>query len=153
MKSVDYEEFVDLSKLCTIRIGGRARKVFFPKNGSQVSDLLKEGKERDRPVFPIGIGSNTVFGDGVLDRLFISTKYLKKYRTWWEGDWLYIFAEAGVSFKTLQQISEKYNLTGFENLAGIPATVGGATVMNAGAYGSEFSQIINRVYWIDGNGE
>jgi len=152
MKQVFFEELVDLSKLCTIKIGGKARKVFFPKTKEDVSILLKEASETGKKFIPIGIGSNTVFSDGLLEHIFVSTRNLKKYSISFTESSALIHAEAGVSFKTLENISKKYNLSGFESLSGIPASVGGATVMNAGAYGTEFGDIIQKVHWIDPEG-
>jgi UDP-N-acetylmuramate dehydrogenase len=149
MRYIKNEQFVDLSKMCTIRIGGKAKKVYFPDSPEQIKILLQEASEKNKKFFPVGIGSNTVFSDGVLDYIFVSTKELKKYSVKTEKDFFYIEAEAGVSFKTILGIVKKYNLEGFENLSGIPATIGGATVMNAGAFGTEISDIIEEVHWID----
>ncbi|NPA13199.1 MAG: UDP-N-acetylmuramate dehydrogenase [Aquificae bacterium] len=153
MKSVDYEEYVDLSKLCTIKIGGKAKKVYFPKSLQEVQDLVKLSLDSGKRLIPIGIGSNTVFKDGLLDYLFVSSRALKKVDINQEGDYFLITAQAGVSFKTIVSIVKKYNLEGFENLSGIPSTVGGAVVMNAGAFGSEIGDIIQNVVWVDGRGQ
>ncbi|SNZ02349.1 UDP-N-acetylmuramate dehydrogenase [Persephonella hydrogeniphila] len=153
MRYIKSEQFVDLSKMCTIRIGGKAKRVYFPDSPEKIKILLSESLERNKRFFPVGIGSNTVFSDGVLDHIFVSTKELKKLSIKNEGDLFYIEAEAGVSFKSIVSIVKKYNLEGFENLSGIPATVGGATVMNAGAFGTEISDIIEKVHWISDRGE
>ncbi|MBK3331513.1 UDP-N-acetylmuramate dehydrogenase [Persephonella atlantica] len=152
MSWINFEEFADLSKLCTIRIGGKARKLYIPKNVEEVKNLLTEASLKGKKLFPVGIGSNTVFSDGLLEHFFVLTRELRKTKTWRERENFFIEAEAGVSFKTILSIVRKYNLEGFENLSGIPATVGGATVMNAGAYGTEMSDILERVYWISPQG-
>ena len=152
MKSIKNEKFVDLSKMCSIKIGGKAKNVYFPSTGDEVRLLLIESLDRDKRFFPIGIGSNTVFSDGIIDLFFISTRYLKKYNIKQEGKNYYIEAEAGVSFRTITDIVKKLNLEGFENLSGIPATVGGAVVMNAGAFGTEISDIVEEVHWFDREG-
>ncbi len=152
MRSIKNEELVDLSKMCSIRIGGKAKKVYFPSSGDEIRMLLIEALEKDKRFFPIGIGSNTVFSDGIIDLIFVSTRYLKKYSIKQEGKNYYIEAEAGVSFKTITNIVKKLNLERFENLSGIPATVGGAVVMNAGAFGTEISEIVEEVHWFDREG-
>jgi len=152
MKSIKSEKFVDLSKMCSIKIGGKAKSVYFPTSEDQVRLLLIEALEKNKRFFPIGIGSNTVFSDGIIDLFFVSTRFLKKYSIKQIGEHCYIEAEAGVSFKTITNIVKKLNLEGFENLSGIPATVGGAVVMNAGAFGSEISDIIEEVHWFDREG-
>lgn len=149
MNLVEFDENVDLSRLCTIKIGGKARRLYYPKSIEDVSYLLKLSQDKDKKFFPIGIGSNTVFSDGVLDYIFVSTKKLKKWEIKKEGDFYFIEAQAGVSFKTIVSLVKKYNLEGFENLSGIPASIGGAVTMNAGAFGNEISDIIHQVIWID----
>ncbi|WP_029521408.1 UDP-N-acetylmuramate dehydrogenase [Persephonella sp. IF05-L8] len=152
MNWIEFEENVDLSKFCTIKIGGSAKKIYFPKNKQEIIDLIKLSTDTGKPFFPIGIGSNTVFSDGILEHIFVSTKNLKKYEIIEKEGLFYIKAQAGVSFKTINSIIKKYNLEGFENLSGIPATIGGAVVMNAGAFGSEIADIIHEVIWIDKGG-
>ncbi|WP_457621297.1 UDP-N-acetylmuramate dehydrogenase [Persephonella sp.] len=149
---VDYEENVNLSKLCTIRIGGTAKKIYFPKSVDDIVQLVKISQDSGKKIVPLGIGSNTVFKDGVLDHLFVSTSQLKRYEIEEHKEHIIIKAEAGVSFKTLTNIVKKYNLEGFEKLSGIPASVGGAVAMNAGAYGAEIFDIIEQVEWVDKNG-
>ncbi|WP_297455826.1 UDP-N-acetylmuramate dehydrogenase [Persephonella sp.] len=152
MNWIEFEENVDLSKFCTIKIGGTAKKVYFPKNQQEIIDLIKLSLDIDKRFFPIGIGSNTVFSDGILEHIFVSTKNLKKYEITEKEGFFYIKAQAGVSFRIINSIVKKYNLEGFENLSGIPATIGGAVVMNAGAFGSEIADIIHEVVWIDKKG-
>ncbi len=152
MNWVNCEEFADLSRLCTIKIGGKARRLYIPKSIEEVRNLLIEASLREKDFFPIGIGSNVVFSDGILEHIFVLTRELKKVKLWKEKELFFIEAEAGVSFKSIREIVKKYNLEGFENLSGIPATVGGAVVMNAGAYGTEIADIVERVYWISPEG-
>ncbi|WP_456381762.1 UDP-N-acetylmuramate dehydrogenase [Persephonella sp.] len=149
---IDKEENVDLSRLCTIKIGGKAKSVYLPETVDDIKNLISESREREKPFVPLGTGSNIVFSDGVLDYIFVSTKKLKKYRLEEKDGYIYIHAQAGVSFKTIVSLVKKYNLEGFEYLSGIPASIGGAVVMNAGAFGSQISDIIRQVEWIDGEG-
>jgi len=81
MKSIKSEKFVDLSKMCSIKIGGKAKSVYFPTSEDQVRLLLIEALEKNKRFFPIGIGSNTVFSDGIIDLFFVSTRFLKKCRS------------------------------------------------------------------------
>ena len=149
---VDFEENVNLDKFCTIRIGGKAKRVYFPKKFEDIVYLLKKSQDENKKLIPIGIGSNVVFKDGILDEIFVSTSKLKKLDISDKNGNFYIKAEAGVSFKQIVQIVKKYNLEGFENLSGIPASIGGAVVMNAGAFGSEIFDILEEVLWIDEEG-
>lgn len=146
-------ENLKLSSFSTIKIGGIAKKVYFPKNLEDVIYLIKLSQDTNKKLISIGIGSNLIFKDGFLDYIFVSTKYLKDLNLRQSGEYFYINAQAGVSFKTLINIVKKYNLEGFENLSGIPASIGGAVVMNAGAYGSEIFDIVEEVYWINSKTE
>jgi len=150
---IDKEKNVDLSKLCTIKIGGKAKTIYLPQTVDEVKNLLIESAGGDKQFIPIGTGSNTVFSDGILDHIFVSTKKLKKYKIREKNGYFYIDAQAGVNFKTILFLVKKYNLEGFEYLSGIPASIGGAVVMNAGAFGSQISDIIHQVEWIDEKGE
>ncbi len=152
IEKIDYLENVNLKHFCTIKIGGVGKKIFFPKNIEQVQTLIIESNLKNKSFFPLGIGSNVVFKDGVIDKIFLHSKNLKNIKYWDSSNFFYIEAEAGVSFKAIINIVKKYNLEGFENLSGIPATIGGAVAMNAGAFGSEIFDIIEEVKWIDRNG-
>jgi UDP-N-acetylmuramate dehydrogenase len=150
---VERETNVDLSKFSTIKIGGKAKEIFFPKNHQEVLYLIKKAQDEDRKIIPIGVGSNLIFKDGLLDHIFVSTKNLKKIEIFQEKDNFILTLEAGVSFKQIVEIVKKYNLEGFENLSGIPASFGGAVAMNAGAFGTEIFDILENVVWIDEDGK
>lgn len=150
---IEKAENVSLKEFTTIKIGGTAKHVFFPKDEEEVRRLILMAKDEGKQIFPIGLGSNVIFSDGVHDHIFISTKNLKRYAIRQVDDEFYIDMLAGVSFKTIVQIVKKYSLEGFENLSGIPATIGGAVCMNAGAYGSETMDIVEKVFWFDENGD
>ena len=145
-------ENVDLSKFSTLKVGGIAKQVFFPEDHEDIKYLIKKSLDESKKLIPIGIGSNTIFRDGHLDYIFVSTRKLKKISIEEGKEEMYISVQAGVSFKEIVSIVKKYNLEGFENLSGIPASIGGSIAMNAGAFGSEIFDIIESVGWIDENG-
>ncbi len=149
---IEKETSVDLSRFSTIKIGGTGKEIYFPKNPEEISYLIKKSFDENRKLVPIGIGSNLIFKDGILNHLFVSTKNLKKIQIEEKGKYVYITAEAGVSFKQIVELVKKYNLEGFENLSGIPASVGGAVAMNAGAFGTEIFDILKEVHWINSEG-
>jgi UDP-N-acetylmuramate dehydrogenase len=144
-------EKVDLSNFSTIKIGGTAEKVYFPREIRDIQTLIKLAQDTGKNLVIVGIGSNLIFKDGVLKHIFISTRYLKGFSMYVKNTDYYIEAEAGVSFKTIVNVVKKYNLEGFENLSGIPASIGGAVAMNAGAFGTEIFDLVEKVYWIDKN--
>ncbi|WP_297890036.1 UDP-N-acetylmuramate dehydrogenase [Sulfurihydrogenibium sp.] len=150
MNNIQNIKNFSLKEFCTIKVGGVGKVVYFPRNVEEISNLIKEFSMEN--IFPLGIGSNLIFSDGFIDKVFIHSKNLKSYEVIQENEYFYLILEAGVSFKTVSNIVKKYNLEGFENLSGIPATIGGAVAMNAGAYGSEIFDIVEEVWWIDKNG-
>lgn len=150
MNNIQNIKNFSLKEFCTIKVGGVGKVAYFPKNVEEISNLIKEFSMEN--IFPLGIGSNLIFSDGFIDKVFIHSKNLKSYDVIQENEYFYLILEAGVSFKTVSNIVKKYNLEGFENLSGIPATIGGAVAMNAGAYGSEIFDIVEEVWWIDKNG-
>lgn len=150
---IEKAENISLKEFTTIKIGGTAKHVFFPKDEEEIRRLILMAKDEGKQIFPLGLGSNVIFSDRVHDHVFISTKNLKQYAIRQVDDEFYIDMLAGVSFKTIVQIVKKYNLEGFENLSGIPATIGGAVCMNAGAYGSEIMDIVEKVFWFDERGD
>ncbi len=149
LKHIEHEENVNLKYFCTIKVGGKGKILYFPKNIEEVKNILDYYEN----VFYLGLGSNLIFSDILIERVFINSKNLKKLEMEKDKEYFYINVEAGVSFKTIVSLVKKYNLEGFENLSGIPATVGGAVAMNAGAYGSEIFDIVEGVWWINKKGE
>ncbi len=150
IKKIESLKNFSLKEYCTIKVGGVGKIVYFPKNEEEIVSLVKEyGLEN---IFPIGVGSNVIFSDGFINKIFIHTKNLKSFEVLKEEENFYLVLQAGVSFKTVNNIVKKYNLEGFENLSGIPATVGGSVAMNAGAYGREIFDIVEDVWWIDKSG-
>lgn len=145
-------EDINLSNFSTLKIGGKAKIIYFPENIEDIQFLIKKSQDENKRLIPVGIGSNIVFKDGILDYIFVSTKRLKKLEIKQRKDTFFIKAQAGVSFKEIVSIVKKFNLEGFENLSGIPASIGGATAMNAGAFGSEIFDILQEIKWIDNNG-
>lgn len=150
MNNIQNIKNFSLKEFCTIKVGGVGKVVYFPRNVEEISNLIKEFSMEN--IFPLGIGSNLIFSDGFIDKVFIHSKNLKSYEVIQENEYFYLILEAGVSFKTVSNIVKKYNLEGFENLSGIPATIGGAVAMNAGAYGSEIFDVVEEVWWIDKSG-
>ncbi|NPA52907.1 MAG: UDP-N-acetylmuramate dehydrogenase [Aquificae bacterium] len=153
LKKIDTLENVNLEKLCTIKIGGIGKHIFFPKTEEEFKIIQSQSLDKDKKLILLGIGSNTIFKDGKLDYFFISTRKFKYIKYWEKGDYFYIHTSAGVSFKEITSIVKEKNLEGFENLAGIPATIGGAISMNAGAFNTEIFDIVEKVYWLNRHNE
>ncbi len=125
-----------------MKIGGSAKKFIEIENKEELPELLKELKN----YFIIGNGTNTLLNDKFLDITFISLKKLNKITDLGNGK---INVEAGLDFGKLIKYMGENDLTGLEELAGIPGTVGGLVFMNGGAYGKEIFDCIESVEILD----
>ena len=127
-----------LSSKTSFKIGGKADLAVFPKNEDELDYIMAYLKDRDMPYIVIGNGSNILFDDEGYRGCVIFTERMNKVTL--EGN--RITAGAGASFTALAVTAKNASLTGLEFAYGIPGSVGGAVVMNAGAYGGEVSQAI-----------
>ena len=127
-----------MSKHTTFRIGGNADVLVSPKV-SQVSDVIKLAKEYDVPVTIIGNGSNLLVGDkGIRGLVLMFGKDAEEIQV----DGSCMIVSAGALLSKIAAEAAKRSLTGFEFAAGIPGTLGGAVVMNAGAYDGEIKDVL-----------
>jgi UDP-N-acetylmuramate dehydrogenase len=138
----------DLSKSTWFRVGGPAEVMFWPADLGDLMAFLKN-KPPDVAVTIIGIGSNLMVRDGGVPGVVIR---LNEVFTKISVDGLEITAGGGVSNLRLANAARECGIQGFEFLCGIPGAVGGAIRMNAGAYGSETKDIVQRVRALDENG-
>lgn len=135
-----------LNRFTTFRIGGPADYYLEPKDREDLLKLIKYLKEIKYPYIIIGNGSNVLISDeGIrgaainLEAGFTKIEVIKNK----------VYAEAGIRLSKLVDVCIEHSLVGIENLAGIPGTLGGAILMNAGAYGGEISDFIKLVEVID----
>ena len=140
-----------MAKHTSFRIGGPAKRMAFPKTREQLVVLM--GFLQDAGVKPllIGNGTNLLVADKGLDTVVIDTSAeLSHIELTDEGE---IAADAGVSLAKLALFAWKNGLTGLEFAHGIPGTLGGGVVMNAGAYGGELRDVLTEVTFLDEAGE
>ena len=138
-----------MSKYSTWRCGGRAKLFFQPKTKNDVSIFLKSYSGCDQITW-LGLGSNTLFMDDVVDATIIATSPNLSEFHWSTQDTLY--AECGVTCSRVAKEAAKKCWGGLEFLAGIPGVLGGALTMNAGAHGSEIWSFVSAVEVIDRKG-
>lgn len=136
---------VDLREYSTIKIGGIGSTMFFPENQEEFLDIYK--KHIKDNVYILGKGSNTIFGD--YKGIIVNTKYFSTIDIKEKNNTFYIKASAGIPLKEIIKLSVENNLEGIYRLSGFPASVGGATCMNAGAYGVEIFDFIKGVWYIE----
>lgn len=137
-----------MSRHTTFRIGGPARYYVRPETKEQLVMTAALCRREKASWYVVGHGSNLLAGDQGYDGVILSTEGLSKCRA--EGSELR--AEAGVLLSRAAREAAEQSLTGLEFAAGIPGTVGGAVVMNAGAYGSEIKDVLERVQILDTEG-
>lgn len=138
-----------LSNHTTFKIGGCAKYFVQPKDIDDLRSLLLKAKVYKMPVWIIGSGSNLLINDHGLDGIVIdlNAAHFKKIR-FKSG---LLEAGAGVKLQTLVRKTCNLGLSGAEFLAGIPGTVGGALIMNAGIKEKEIKDIIEDVTVLDYN--
>ena len=121
----------------TFGIGGPASCLVYPDNREELSELLKYANREKIPSFFTGSGSNLLVCDEGFDGLVISLR--KTFKRLLITESYQIISESGVMLGTLVKEAIRLNIGGLESLIGVPGTLGGALIMNAGAYGSEIS--------------
>lgn len=140
----EYMKEEEMSRHTSFRIGGPAKRMVFPRSQEELCALTALAKECGARVFLIGNGTNLLVADEGIDALVIdTTRYLQRMELLEDG--LSVRAEAGVNLAMLALFAAKHSLTGLEFAHGIPGSLGGAVVMNAGAYGGEMKQVITAV--------
>lgn len=132
----------------SFRAGGPADWFAVPETADELKALLAACRKAGEDWYVIGNGSNLLVSDSGFRGVIISTERLNRLET--EGQVL--VAGAGVLLSRAANAALKAGLSGMEFAAGIPGSVGGACVMNAGAYGSEMKDILRSVTVLDQSG-
>lgn len=131
-----------MARYTTFRVGGPADVLVNIAAPEEISIALRAAKHAGVPVTLIGNGSNLLVRDGgirgLVMRIAGDCAAIRR-----EGDCLHI--QAGASMSAVAQFALSEGLAGLAEIAGIPGTIGGGVVMNAGAYGGELSQVVTRV--------
>lgn len=139
-----------MSKHTSYGIGGPARAYITPKNKEDLVSILKFSKDNNIPSYFIGSGSNLLVSDEGIDGIVIT---LGKSFNKLEINKNNVFAETGVMLGRMVKECAKRNLSGIESLIGVPGTLGGALIMNAGAFGGEISNYLEYVSVITMSGD
>lgn len=144
---VPFVENCPLSAHSTFRIGGPARLALFPKTREQLLLSLSLIDRAELPLWVIGNGSNLLFPDDGLDGAVLFTGGWREITV--EGDTLR--ASAGASLSALAKRAQEESLGSLAFAHGIPGTLGGAVLMNAGAYGGCMEQVVVSSSYYDRN--
>ena len=126
----------------TFRVGGAADYYTVPESKEEVRDIIRLCRQWDVPFYIIGNGSNLLVSDkgyrGVMIQIYRDMSEIT-------GEGHTVRAQAGALLSSIAARALSAGLTGFEFAAGIPGTLGGACVMNAGAYGGEMKDVLRYV--------
>ena len=139
-----------MSQHTTFKIGGPADYFLMPDKGEDVGRVIKICKEKEIPYFILGNGSNLLVGDGGYRGAVIQI-YRNMSSVTVVGN--EITAQAGALLSAVAAAAKNASLTGFEFAGGIPGTIGGAVVMNAGAYGGEMKDVLTEVTVMNAEGD
>ncbi len=130
-----------MSKHTSFKTGGPAEIYIIGKTLEQIQAVLKYSNQNNIQLYIIGNGSNLLVSDEGIKGIVLKIA-VDNIETIESDLGVLVKAGAGVKIMALAQILKKDGITGFEELAGIPGTMGGANYMNAGAYGKELKDII-----------
>ncbi len=147
-------EHVAMERQTAWRAGGAARFGYAPSSEKELSVFLKSNSRPDLPLLFVGLGSNLLIRDGGLKALVIFThRGLSDMDVTVQNNDTFFYASAGVALPKLARFAANMGFEGAEFMAGIPGSVGGGLAMNAGCYGSEVWDYVERVRTITLDGE
>lgn len=134
----------------TFKIGGPAEFFCAPKDLNMLRRLIVQAKKKKIPIFILGAGSNLLISDRGIKGIVVSldSDYFKKIRL--SGN--LVEAGGGITIPFLIKFALKKSLSGIEFLSGIPGTLGGAIMMNAGCWGKDISGLLSEIKVMDYNG-
>ena len=130
------------SELTTIKVGGKIKNLYYPTSLDNLSNVVKYLHKKNKKYFILGNGSNIVASDKIFKDLVISGKHLLKSIEYYED---YFVVSAFMDLRIVIARLIEQQISTLTNLAGIPATIGGAIVMNAGANKSNIS---DNLLWV-----
>ena len=139
-----------LKKHTTYGIGGPADLMIFPKSKQDLIKVVEIINKNKIQLAILGSGSNVLVSDNGIRGAVISLKNSLKQI---EVDDNILYAECGTMLGKIVKHAVKNNLIGLENLNGVPGTLGGALIMNAGAWGGEISENLIHVEVINSKSE
>lgn len=134
------------------RAGGAADRAYLAKDLGDLQRFIRT-IPRDEPVYFVGLGSNLLVRDGGLRGTVVFTHWALRELALDAQDSALIHTQAGVASPKVARYAALHDFEGAEFLAGIPGTFGGALAMNAGCYGAETWDVVERVLALGRDGE
>ncbi len=134
-----------MKKHTSFRTGGEAKVVVKPQSKEKLVEIIKYLKDTSLEYTVVGNGSNLLVSDDGFDGVVVLTECID--HVYCDGD--RIIAGCGVSLAKIAGVALNNSLKGFEFASGIPGFAGGGVVMNAGAYGGELKDVLEKVEYCD----
>jgi UDP-N-acetylmuramate dehydrogenase len=135
-----FKKNIKLAPYTTFGIGGNAKYFFTAKTKKELIEAIRESKRIKIPLFILGGGSNVLISEGGFNGLVIKISNSKfKFKGF------KIFTEAGVLLSKIVNESARKGLSGLEWAGGIYGTIGGAIRGNAGAFGREIKDVVEKI--------
>ena len=141
---------VPMSDMTTFKTGGPAHMIIFPEDLNDLKITVEFLRECKCGYYVLGNGSNLLVSDDGVTKPIICLGHNFSSVNVFENC---ITASAGALLSSIARKAYEESLTGFEFAAGIPGTLGGALMMNAGAYGGEMKDVVEAVSFMDSTGE
>lgn len=135
-----------LKNHCTFGVGGSVEVFAEPETIEELLEIIKFLSEKKIKFKVLGNASNILFSDEILKGVLITTRKIKETKKLSEDEFL---VTSGVSLSGLAMEVGKLGLSGLEFAVGIPATIGGAIFMNAGAFGGEMADVVTTVWYFE----
>ncbi len=139
-----------LDRYTSLKVGGRADALVFPQSVAALEKLVLFFRSSSHPFLVVGNWTNLLFRDGGYRGAIIVMKDLC-HIAWGQEDQdrVMVDVQAGVSLAELVRLTAERALAGMAFCAGIPGSVGGAVMMNAGAYGQEIKDVLYKATLMD----
>lgn len=150
----EWERDVLLAPLTSWKIGGPARYFFSPRHPAEAANAYAFAHREKIPLLVLGKGSNLLISDsgwpGLVLALSTHLQQIALHKR--EDGTFHLRAQAGALLTAVTTLAARAGARGIEKLAGIPGSIGGAVIMNAGAYGSEIGETLQEVVAVDHTG-
>lgn len=155
-KLAEYGEVLEnaaLKEYTTFKTGGNADILIFPNNNEDIINIIKIASENNLPITVIGGGSNLLVGDHGIRGIVICMKSNDKRtgKIYFTDD-EYLYADAIIKKEDFINFAVENGYGGVEFLVGVPGSIGGGIIMNAGTFMGTFIDILKKVVYIDKNG-
>lgn len=149
-EKIKYNE--EMKNYTSFKIGGPADCLIKIDNTEDLKEVLNLAQEKQIPLTILGNGSNVLISDKGIEGITLIIK-IEKLEIEENGDKIKVIVGAGEKNAKIARIFLNQDISGFEEISGIPGTIGGAIRMNAGAHGKEMKDIVKKVKAISYNGE